>query len=394
VNKLLLSFLLLFFLKQTCSWAEPEDIQERVKQIEQAVQKDNKHLSALRKQIKELNDALPNLEVEIKSLSERENNISLELRDIANKKKLYDQEISSSQAKLDQLLKSNSGRVRSLYMQSTQGPLANLFTLLKGNNINKASYYAAVVQQYDHKVFDSLSEVSASMQIKTAELGKLMLHRDTVRANLAKQREGIKIRLAHQKSVIKELEQRKLKVEETLTELRAQALRLETVVASITRGTEDRSYGTVGSHSQVEVPKGSFNGNGFAGKLGKPVSDGKVKRGYGRQRVRGFTDFVFNKGIEFATNLSSEVKAIADGRVIHTGRMPGYGTILIIDHGHRQYSLYGRLGGMLVQKGETVEAGSKIGIVGAAKDGVSGILYFEMRDSGRPIDPKQFFKRL
>src|SRR6266536_5942664 len=65
-----------------------------------------------------------------------------------------------------------------------------------------------------------------------------------------------------------------------------------------------------------------------------------------------------------------EVRAIADGKVVHTNLVPGYsnyGKYIVIEHrwdGSSYYSLYGHLSAIVVQPGDTVQRGQRIGVMG------------------------------
>jgi murein DD-endopeptidase MepM/ murein hydrolase activator NlpD len=65
-----------------------------------------------------------------------------------------------------------------------------------------------------------------------------------------------------------------------------------------------------------------------------------------------------------------EVRAIADGKVVHINLMPGYsnyGRYIVIEHrweGSSYYSLYGHLSTIAVQPGETVRRGQRIAVMG------------------------------
>src|SRR5437762_8261835 len=65
-----------------------------------------------------------------------------------------------------------------------------------------------------------------------------------------------------------------------------------------------------------------------------------------------------------------EVRAIADGEVVHVNLVPGYsnyGKYIVIEHrwdGSNYYSLYGHLSSVAVQPGETVRRGQRIGVMG------------------------------
>ena len=65
----------------------------------------------------------------------------------------------------------------------------------------------------------------------------------------------------------------------------------------------------------------------------------------------------------------------------------------LYEHGANNYSLYGYLGSISVQRGASVDAGTELGRSGSAPAGPPA-LYLEMRIDGRPVDPLQWLKRL
>jgi septal ring factor EnvC (AmiA/AmiB activator) len=72
--------------------------------------------------------------------------------------------------------------------------------------------------------------------------------------------------------------------------------------------------------------------------------------------------------------------------------MPGYDTVVIIDHGERSYSLYGRLGKSHVKQGDLVQRRDVIGVTSAA-DSKGRNFYFETRKNGAPVDPGSVLSR-
>src|SRR5438046_2083781 len=71
-----------------------------------------------------------------------------------------------------------------------------------------------------------------------------------------------------------------------------------------------------------------------------------------------------------------EVRAIADGEVVHTNLVPGYsnyGKYIVIEHhwdGSNYYSLYGHLSSIAVQSGEMVKRGQRIAVMGYTGTGL------------------------
>jgi len=72
-----------------------------------------------------------------------------------------------------------------------------------------------------------------------------------------------------------------------------------------------------------------------------------------------------------------EVRAIADGKVVHTNLVPGssnYGKYIVIEHhwdGSSYYSLYGHLNSIAVRPGQTVHRGEAIAVMGYTGQGLN-----------------------
>src|ERR1700730_14552340 len=72
-----------------------------------------------------------------------------------------------------------------------------------------------------------------------------------------------------------------------------------------------------------------------------------------------------------------EVRAIANGKVVHTNQVPGYsnyGKYIVIEHtwdGSNYYSLYGHLSAIRVEPGQRVAKGAPIAIMGHTGAGLN-----------------------
>jgi hypothetical protein len=82
------------------------------------------------------------------------------------------------------------------------------------------------------------------------------------------------------------------------------------------------------------------------------------------------------------------VRAVAPGRVVHAGWFKGYGNIVIVDHGEGYHTLVAHLASMRTAMGEDVPAGAVLGTVGDTGSLKGAYLYFELREKGRPVDPR------
>jgi lipoprotein NlpD len=98
-------------------------------------------------------------------------------------------------------------------------------------------------------------------------------------------------------------------------------------------------------------------------------------------------------GILLSGRLGQDVRAASAGRVVYTGSgLRGYGNLIIIKHAESLLSAYAHNREMLVHDGQEVVMGQVIAHMGEGAH-LSPILYFEIRQNGRPIDPLPFFSR-
>ncbi len=127
----------------------------------------------------------------------------------------------------------------------------------------------------------------------------------------------------------------------------------------------------------------------FRGALDWPTT-GRISSRFGQTEGRLGGSAVRN-GVEIASTEELPVRAVHGGTVAFADAFTGLGTLVILDHGANNYSLYGYLGAVAVQTGNQVETGGEIGRVGASPAGPPA-LYFELRIDGKPIDPVQWLK--
>jgi septal ring factor EnvC (AmiA/AmiB activator) len=124
------------------------------------------------------------------------------------------------------------------------------------------------------------------------------------------------------------------------------------------------------------------------GGLGWPLSGNLLAR-YGGKLPDGRT----SSGVLIGAPAGSTVTAVADGTVVFSDWMTGYGMILIVDHGNGYMSLYAHNDTLLRDAGATVKKGEAVAKVGnSGGQGVTA-LYFELRRNGQPVDPGSWLQR-
>ena len=100
-----------------------------------------------------------------------------------------------------------------------------------------------------------------------------------------------------------------------------------------------------------------------------------------------------SKGVLIGAPKGSTVTAVADGTMVFSDWMTGYGMILIVDHGNGYMSLYAHNDTLLRDAGASIKRGEAVAKVGSSGGQGVPALYFELRRNGQPVDPSSWLQR-
>lgn len=116
--------------------------------------------------------------------------------------------------------------------------------------------------------------------------------------------------------------------------------------------------------------------------------EGKVMSPFGRRHGRP------HKGIDiFPVNNEKNIRAARGGVVEFAGRKSKFGNVVVINHGSFK-TLYAHCSKILVKKGQDVENGEEIAVVGRSGNAEGTHLHFEYRTlADRSLDPMPHFQR-
>ena len=122
------------------------------------------------------------------------------------------------------------------------------------------------------------------------------------------------------------------------------------------------------------------------GKLAWPLR-GAVISSFGRKKSAKFNTYTMNNGIEIKPEGSDEIRAVGGGEVIFCDYFKGYGNLVIVQHAGNFHTLYGHCDSFLKKPGDRVGTGEVIALAGSSGSIYGKALYFEIRQSLKPLDP-------
>lgn len=95
-----------------------------------------------------------------------------------------------------------------------------------------------------------------------------------------------------------------------------------------------------------------------------------------------------HRGVDIAAPIGTPIRAAADGTVIYSGSdIPGYGNMVIVDHGRGWATCYAHNSSNLVKMDQRVGAGQTIAKVGETGQATGPHCHFEVRHKYEAVDP-------
>jgi murein DD-endopeptidase MepM/ murein hydrolase activator NlpD len=115
-----------------------------------------------------------------------------------------------------------------------------------------------------------------------------------------------------------------------------------------------------------------------------PIDGARLTSGFGHRWG------TLHAGVDFAAPMGTPEYAAMNGVVLRAGPASGYGNAVYIQHENGDVTVYGHMQEILVETGQTVQAGETIALLGNAGQSTGPHLHFEVRVGGMEgerIDP-------
>lgn len=151
---------------------------------------------------------------------------------------------------------------------------------------------------------------------------------------------------------------------------------------------EDRTFEVARPEGEDGRPQ-VFEDGEIVRTAAQPVVGARVSSVFGRRRHPVYGSVRMHTGVDFAAPRGTPVSASAPGTVSFVGSRRGYGRVVEIRHGAGMMTRYAHLSSFAsaLKTGQRVEAGQRIGAVGASGTATGPNLHYEVRFDGRAVDP-------
>jgi septal ring factor EnvC (AmiA/AmiB activator) len=202
--------------------------------------------------------------------------------------------------------------------------------------------------------------------------------------------------IAEQQSILTSLQKDKKTLDKKLRQMESSAKTMKGIIANLIKkealekakpkNVEKPGKPEKGTKKQKEeIPKVAS-----AGSLSWPTKGHSILRRFGQYSNPGSKTVFDNPGIDIGVPQGTPVTAAAAGTVSLLHWLPGYGSLIIINHNNGLRTVYANLNIVHVKKGESIKAGEIIGKSGGSSDG--DFLHFEVWNGSNRLNPMKYLK--
>ncbi len=346
-------------------------------------------VAALKKRISSIDNWLKDAEKDRSSLERQLATTEQRISELTRERRNLRQQADEQQQKLDELRLQESQlaeslekqreslkkQIRAAWMEGGAPALKILLNEIEPGQIARTlTYYEYLSKdtvgrlEAFQKSLRELKTARAAVQASRTELAKTEADLDQRQQQLTETRAereqtlvALKQDIRSRRSERDDLEADRKRLEQLLEEV-------QQAIASIPSPNESRPFKSL--RNKLPWPaQGRVVTN-----YGAAYADGKLRR----------------SGLIMNTAENAEVTAVHYGRVVFANWLRGFGLMTIIDHGDGYMTLYGHSSSLFTAPGDWVQAGETIAVAGRTGGTDDPAVYFEVRQNGKPVNPRSW----
>lgn len=126
----------------------------------------------------------------------------------------------------------------------------------------------------------------------------------------------------------------------------------------------------------------------------QPINNKDLKRtasGYGMRTHPIYKYKKMHNGMDFSAPRGTEIYATGNAVVKSVRLTPGYGNLIVLDHGFGYETYYAHLSKFNVKRGQELKRGDIVGFVGSTGVSTAPHLHYEVHKDGRVMNPINFY---
>lgn len=353
-------------------------VENKIKEKKGKISETKKKEKSIIGELSRMDRELKKNEKEISYLNYKIEGATSSIKDLETKKMRLQENMEKMQTVIEE-------RLVAFYKLGGAGYLPALFSAEDYSDIKRRGKYLYAVIDADKQLFFNY-KANAEAHAKTIEdLKKKMGELTELKEDVALKEVNLKKGKEKKKKYLDKVRGEKSSYESALKELEESKRRLTALIDRLKREKAERERKARLGNTHKSLGAGGYFSS-LKGVLPYPVN-GKVVTSYGKGKDSKYNNPIFNKGIEIKAPEGVKFVSVAKGEVVYADYFPGYGNLMIIDHGDSYYTVYAHAKSLYKGVGSKVQQGEAIGSVGDTGSLKGACLYFEIRHHSSTTNP-------
>ena len=374
MRKIISTILILVIISSLCICVYAQDLtglQEQSSEITEALNETNNRLQAVQEELSTNMQQLQDLDNQIAQSQEELSTINTDIDKLMEQIKENEEKLAKTQKEYDNI----QGLLDARLIQMYEAPeFQFLQVLLEAKNVTDflSTYYAMKeLAEYDAELLDTVKKQKQDIETTKQILAQKKQQVITSKQTLAKKTQVLANTKTMREYYISKLSTEEQELQAKIDEYNNQVASIEAEIKLLALNSISEDY--IGGAMIWPVP-------GYT----------SITSEYG-MRVHPITGaYKLHTGVDIGAPLGANFVAAANGIVSKATFNAAYGNMVIIDHGGGVQTLYAHGSEILVQVGQTVEAGTPILKVGSTGYSTGPHAHFEIRIDGQTINPLDY----
>lgn len=371
MRKIIATILILVIISGLCICVYAQDLtglQEQSSEITEALNETNNRLQAVQEELSTNMQQLQDLDSQIAQSQEELNTINTDIDKLMEQIEENEKKLAKTQEEYDNI----QGLLDARLIQMYEAPeFQFLQVLLESKSVTDflSTYYAMKeLAEYDAELLETVKKQKQDIETTKQILAEKKQQVITNKQTLAKKTQVLANTKTMREYYISKLSTEEQELQAKIDEYNNQVAEIEAEIKLLALNSISEDY--IGGAMIWPVP-------GYT----------SITSEYG-MRVHPITGaYKLHTGVDIGAPLGANFVAAANGIVSKATFNTAYGNMVIIDHGGGVQTLYAHGSEILVQVGQTVEAGTPILKVGSTGYSTGPHAHFEIRIDGQTINP-------
>ena len=346
--------------------------QQELKKLKTSISTLEKKLRNQRKEKNSLQQQLETTERDIRDLNKKNRNIGKKITENERNLSLLKSKKTNLEQRIENQRSTIAQQIQAAYKTGNEEPVKLLLNQENPEQLSRILKYYDYLLEARSKKIDQFTADIESLKITLSKIESIKASLADSRKELEKDQQKLARNLSKRKTTLNKLSQSLQSNNQQLNQYKKQRNELETVIKTVEKAA--RAIAPAQDYPSFALSKG---------KLNWPVR-GKLKASFGSKR----SEYLRWQGLLISAKEGANIQSVHHGRVVFSDYLRGFGLLVIIDHGDGYMSLYAHNKELLKETGDWVQSGEITARAGNTGGLTHTALYFEVRENGKPVNPR------